>query len=138
MPQHKETIHQFARFFIVGVSNTLVDFAVYLLLTRFIPFFGQGYHIYLANTVSFAAAATWSYYANRNWTFKQAHKATAGEATKFYLSTITAFLLNTAALFTVVHIFIGHDVIGKIVGSLVSMVWNFALNKLWVFKKKSV
>jgi putative flippase GtrA len=134
--KYKETLHQFARFFIIGVSNTLLDFSIYVVLTRFISFFGT--HIYLANTVSFVVASTWSYFANRTWTFKQKEKANAGEATKFYISTITAFILNTLALFTVVHLFRGHDLVGKIIGSGVSMIWNFSLNKLWVFRRKNV
>ena len=134
----KEHILQFARFFVIGVSNTLLDFVVYFALTRLIPYFGVGTHIYIANTLSFITAATWSYFANRTWTFKQQHKANAAEATKFYVSNITAFIFNTATLFTVVHILGGHDAIGKICGSAVSMVCNYALNKLWVFKKKTV
>lgn len=131
---HKETLHQFVRFFFVGLSNTVVDFGVYIGLTRFIPFFAA--YIFVANTVSFSIAATWSYIANRTWTFKQGHRVNVAEATRFYISTITAFLLNTLALFIVVQ-FLGHeyDLLGKILGSAISMVWNFTLNKLWVFKK---
>jgi putative flippase GtrA len=130
----KETVHQFARFFLVGLSNTAIDFGVYLSLTRFIPFFGS--YIYLANTIAFAAAATWSYVANRTWTFKVTTKANPQEATKFYISTITAFILSTLTLYTFVELFQNHDVLGKVAASAVSMVWNFSLNKLWVFNNK--
>lgn len=131
---HKDTVLQFARFFVVGVSNTAVDFSIYIVLTRLVPFFGI--HIYVANIISFICAASWSYFANRTWTFKQTSRVNVGEATKFYTSTVTSFIFNMATLFIAVHILGVYDLIGKLLASAVSMVSNYLLNKFWVFKSK--
>jgi putative flippase GtrA len=130
----RDTIYQFARFFLVGISNTAVDFVVYFSLTRLIPFFGT--YFYIANTLAFIAAATWSYFANRTWTFKQQQKAHISEAARFYTATVLTFALSMLTLYVVVDVFRESDLIGKVLAAGVSMVSNFTLNKLWVFIKK--
>lgn len=129
----RDTVHQFIRFFIVGVSNTAVDFTVYFLLTRTIGFFGE--HILVANTISFITASTWSYFANRTFTFRRKNKASVHEALRFYISNVSAFALSMFTLYSVVHIFGESDILGKILASTVSMIWNFSLSKLWVFSR---
>ncbi|MCC2630790.1 MAG: GtrA family protein [Candidatus Paceibacter sp.] len=129
----RESVYQFVRFSLVGVSNTAVDFTTYLALTRLVPFFGS--FIYIANTLSFIVAATWSYFANRTWTFKQQHKAHVGEAFKFYSATLLTFALSMATLYIVVDVLGEYDLIGKVIAAVVSMISNFTLNKLWVFNK---
>jgi putative flippase GtrA len=129
----KETSYQFIRFILVGISNTAVDFATYLLLTRGVPFFAA--HIYSANTIAFIAAASWSYYANRTWTFKSQTTANLKEAAKFYTVTTSAFLVSLSVFYVLVHGLDMYDIAAKIVTVVVSLVWNFVFNKLWVFNR---
>jgi putative flippase GtrA len=127
----QETVKQFLRFAVVGVSNTLVDFAVYFFLTRTILFFSA--NIYIANVLAFIIAATWSYVANRTWTFKVESPPSAQEALKFYFATASTFLLNMATFYLTISTFGLYDLVAKLVATVVSMVSNFVLNKLWVF-----
>ncbi|MES2437345.1 MAG: GtrA family protein [Patescibacteria group bacterium] len=132
----QQSLHQFVKFGIIGVANTAIDFCAYYILTRYSPLtLLEGDSKYaIAIIIAFAAAATFSYFLNRSWTFKRQERASMGEATKFYISTITALLLSLA-LFAVLRRYIGmHDLVAKIVATLVTIFWNFFLNRLWVFK----
>lgn len=56
------------KFALVGVVNTLIDFAVYALLTTI------GVNYILAQWISYSAGILNSYVMNRKWTFKKKKK----------------------------------------------------------------
>jgi putative flippase GtrA len=127
-----ESMLQFIRFGLVGVANTLIDFAIFIFLTRIVGFSGS--YIYLANTFSFACAATFSLFVNKYWTFGHTHKTTKEEAIKFYTTTTTGFLLGTLILYIFVSRFGIYDLIAKACATVVTVCWNFFLTKFWAFK----
>ncbi len=135
-PGRKEALHQFVKFGIIGVLNTLIDFSVYTFLTRLIPFFGH--YIYVAATISFLCGALFSYFANRTWTFTQKSRPEFREAVKFYISVGTAYLLTIILLYIFVNIFNFYDLYAKIIVTFIILFWNFFMNKFWVFKPKKV
>lgn len=57
------------KFAIVGVANTLIDYGMFTLLTRF-----GGVQVYLANVIGYACGMLNSYVFNRAWTFKAQDK----------------------------------------------------------------
>lgn len=57
------------KFALVGVVNTLIDFAVYALLTTI------GVNYILAQWISYSAGILNSYVMNRKWTFEKKKKA---------------------------------------------------------------
>lgn len=132
---HQRAIHQFVKFGVIGVVNTFIDFAIYYLLTRFT---GLRESIYIANVISFTIAVTFSYFANRTWTFSMAKKAGMGEAVKFYSTAITGFLINISILFIGVHVFGFFDLFAKLIATIIVIMWNFFVNKFWVFKTKQL
>lgn len=131
---HK-TFHQFLRFACIGVANTLIDFLLYYLLTRSVPFFHYETGAkYSANIISFFAGATFSFFANRLWTFKQASPVSMGELTRFYSTNISGVLLNSSILLVGIKLFGVHDLVGKAIATIGTVMWNFTLQKFWVFK----
>lgn len=56
------------KFALVGVVNTLIDFAVYALLTTI------GVNYILAQWISYSAGILNSYVMNRKWTFEKKEK----------------------------------------------------------------
>ena len=126
--------HQFLVFGMIGVVNTAIDFAVYTYLTRTTEIFN--YHTngkYLANVISFAVATTFSYFSNRSWTFRRKRRPSAGEAARFYAATLAGLAVNTGALFLFVTYGEANDLLAKLFATACSLVWNFFLNKTWVF-----
>jgi putative flippase GtrA len=127
-----KAVHQFVKFALIGVVNTLIDFAIYFTLTRYTEFFSQ--NIYVANTIAFVSAATFSYLANRSWAFTVEGKANVTEAVKFYGTAASGFLINMAIFIIGISVFGMFDLLAKVIATLVAILWNFFITKFWVFK----
>jgi len=121
-------VRQFARFLVVGVSNTLISFVVYrLLLAVSMPYA-------VAAPVAFAAGAVNGYVLNRRWTF-DARDTT--RARVLYVG-----LAALGALFTTVFVvlFVRAFGVGKGAAYIVAVppvtVALFLANRLWTFAER--
>lgn len=120
---------QFVKFSLVGSSNTIIDFLVYLLLTRLFNL----YYI-LAAVISFIVAVTWSFFLNRRWTFSHSGKNATSQYIKFFIVNTVVMVLNLSSLFVLVDLFNFYDLIAKLVAAIFLAVLNFSLNRFWTFK----
>lgn len=127
-----ESVHfrQLIKFSIVGAGNTIIDFSVYFLLTRYagIPFL-------LASAISWLLAVTSSFTLNKLWTFRV--KGTLGireQYIKFFLVSVVSLVLSLSILWLLVTEFGIHDLIAKIATIGIVVFWNFFMNKFWTFK----
>jgi len=133
-PAQQEALHQFSTFALIGIGNTIIDFAIYTLLTRHTEIFD--YHTsgrYIGNVISFGVATTFSFYANRTWTFRRKQGPSTGETVRFYTTTISGLFWNTAILFALSSMVGINDLVAKLFATLFSMIWNFFFKKYWVF-----
>src|SRR5438105_14935645 len=64
-PAHTHVVVQFVKFGIVGVSNTLLTFAVYTVLLK-----GFGVWYLAASAIGFGVGTVNSFLLNRRWTFR--------------------------------------------------------------------
>jgi len=130
--QHLEkiplTARQFIKFCMVGVTNTGVDFAIFLLLTRILDF-----HYLIANVFAFLISVTNSYLLNRIFTFKS-KQAKKMEYLTFFSVMIVGLLLAELILSFCVEILHLEDFYGKIAATAVVMFWNFFGSKHFAFK----
>ena len=110
----KKTVWQFIKFSAVGVTNTLVDFIVFWLLTH------AGMNYMLSQVFSYSAGILNSYIWNSKWTFKKERSHS--------LKTVNIFGKAIS---------ISSDLICKIPASVFSAVANFVLTKLFVFNKET-
>lgn len=127
----REAMIQFLKFASTGIANTLIDFVVYLALTRFVPYFEI--HIFIAKAISFLCAATFSFFANRRWTFGRKHAANLAEAVRFYSTVGSGIFINVGIHYTVVQVLHLSDIIGIIAAAGFTVVWGFVFSKFWVF-----
>ena len=128
--ERQHALRQFVKFCIVGVSNVVLDFVVYIILTRF-------FNIYylLANAGSFLVAVTWSFFLNKNWTFR----ARLGENVrekyiKFFAANVVGIIIQTLLFYMFVEKIHMHDLLGKAASIVLVVFWNFTFSKYWVFK----
>ena len=132
MKKYGRTIKQFLQFNIVGLVNTGVDFLVYTLLTELL------YMVYLpAKVISYACGILNSYILNSSWTFKQERRRTQGEIVRFVAVNLVS--LGVSLLVMVLcrnALLIQSDFVCNIIATPVSMVINFAGNKLFVFVRE--
>ena len=124
-------IKQFIRFVVIGALNTLVDFTIYLLLTRSLGL----YYVY-SNLVSVAFAGIIAFFLSKHITFQNKEADHLQQSTKFALVAASVFLLNNTVLFALVHWLNVHDILAKIIATGCVVLWSFGWQRFWVFRVK--
>lgn len=124
-------VKQMTKFGMVGALNTVVDFFIYVILTR-VSFISL--HYLVANFIAFSFAATSSFLLNRMWTFRSLHPHIHIQYVKFLLVALGGLALSESILFISVEYFSSHDVIGKLYAIMITWGWNFGMNKYWTFR----
>lgn len=119
---------QFLKFGIVGVSNTLIFFAVYTLLLKV---FGVWY--VAASGIGFAVGAVNGFLWNRAWTFK-GHVGDALTPVRWFVVQAGGLLLNLG----LVYLFVDGAGLDELVGQAVTIVIvtlvTFFVNRAWTFR----
>lgn len=126
-----ETAGQFARFAVVGTINTMVDFSVYVLLTRFSVFWGS--HLVSAAIVSFSVGVVSSFILNNFWTFRLSGTNWRARIGKFSAVAMGGMLLNAVILYMLISLGM-YDLLAKAIATVLVMGWNFSLQKMWTFR----
>lgn len=126
-----ETAGQFARFAVVGAINTVVDFGVYVVLTRSSVFW-ESYFV-LAAVASFSVAVVSSFILNNFWTFRLRGTHWRTRIVKFFAIATGGMLLNVVILYMLTRTGM-YDLLAKAIATGFVMVWNFALQKMWTFR----
>jgi putative flippase GtrA len=123
---------QFIEFGLVGVTNTIIGYAIYAL------FLWLGAHYIISSVGSFIFSVAWSYMLNSRFVFKKSE----GENRAWWkalLKTYTAYAL-TGLLLANVLLYVWVDVllINKYLAYLINLIFtiplNFILNKYWAFR----
>ena len=130
---------QVAKFALVGVLNTAIDFGILNLLIL-ITGFTAGAGIGIINIPSFTLAILNSYIWNRKWVFENAKQ---GNFFVFVAVTVIGLLINTTVVVVVttwIPPLFGLSPtlwanVAKVFATGFSMVWNFTGYKLVVFKR---
>jgi putative flippase GtrA len=156
------TSGQVARFASVGVMNTVIDYVIFIGLTRIfsIPLD----RVWVAKLVSGSVAMINSFYFNRTWVFNKGNTKHPGQQfARFLISTLVAVYviqLGLVQFFSSEFQFFGkltYEILESIgltslvpsilteaftiktvafgLATVASMTWNFLLYKLWAFKE---
>ncbi|HNZ86258.1 MAG TPA: GtrA family protein [bacterium] len=134
--KYKNLIIQIIKFGIIGLINTVIDFFIYISLTRNCEFFTKYYII--AHISSFFVANMFSFIMNKNLTFQSDNQNIIKKYLSFVSVTIISLLISGACLVVSVHYFGISDILGKILGTILGMIWNFIMYKQKVFKKNKL
>jgi putative flippase GtrA len=121
-------ILQFVKFGIVGVSNTLIAFAVYTLLLK-----GFGVWYVAASGIGFAIGAVNGFLWNRAWTFK-GHVGDALTPVRWFVVQGCGLLLDLALVYVLVDGAGLDKLVGQAVTTAVVTVVTFFVNRAWTFK----
>src|SRR3989339_592789 len=122
--------HELLRFCLVGVVNTVLDFGLYLLLTRLFDFWSG--HLLIAAAVSWCLAVLSSFLLNNFWTFKPGTLRLRNRMSKFVTVALSGGIWNLVLM--AIFIRLGwHDVLAKILATVGVTIWNFTLQKRWTF-----
>jgi len=119
---------QFVKFGIVGVSNTLIAFAVYTLLLKV---FGVWY--VAASGIGFALGAINGFLWNRAWTFK-GHVGDALTPVRWFVVQGCGLLLDLVLVYALVDGAGLDKLVGQALTTMVVTVITFFVNRAWTFK----
>lgn len=112
-------ITKILRFLLVGVGNTLIDFAVFALLNHL------GALPLVANVGAWIVAVTFSYFVNSRWSFQRNEQVAEGKsAARFVVSGAIISLGVSSLAVTQLAQFIGLWP-AKITGTVIATVLNF-------------
>ena len=135
-----ESLMQFVKFGIVGVSNTVISYLLYtfsLLAMRHFGLFGDVDYL-VATVIAFILSVLWSFYWNNKMVFvmEEGQSRNLWKALiKTYISySFTGLFLNSILMVLWVQVFHISEFIAPIINLLISVPVNFIINKFWAFK----
>ena len=123
---------QAVKFGLVGVLNTLIDYAVYSLLVL-IPFFHE--HYLLAQVIGYSCGLINSLGLNKKWTFQQKERLDKGQLVRFVLVNLLALGVSSGLLYLLREGLFMNLYGAKLLATAGSQIVNFVGNKLLVFRK---
>lgn len=146
--ERRETIWQIVKFAIVGVLNTLVDFAVFQALNLLLGW------VYIAQVIGYSCGIVNSYLWNSNWTFRAQRTRSFREMALFVLVNLASLGVSLGVIWlcreafgitnewvagwmpTALAGFIKGDTIDKLIATFFAIAVNYLGNRLFVFNKK--
>ena len=126
----RQTFKEFLQFGLVGVSNTIISYLLYVVTLLLVSKSGVKFDYIIANIVSWLLSVLWSFYWNNKFVFKKEE----GEKRNIW-----------AALFKT---YVSYGFTGLILNNILSVLWVSVLHiskmlapiinlvKLWAFGKK--
>ena len=135
-----ESFMQFVKFGIVGLSNTVISYVIYLvslLLFQKVNLFPKVDYL-ISQVIAFILSVLWSFYWNRRFVFEADNEEVSWikALIKTYISyAFTGLFLNSVLSILWVDVLHISKLIAPIINLLVSVPLNFILNKFWAFKK---
>lgn len=135
-----QTIMQFIKFGIVGASNTVISYVIYvggLMVFKKLNIL-QDYNYLLAQMIAFILSVLWSFYWNNKKVFvpeEGKKRSTWKSLIKTYISySFTGLFLNSILLVVWVNLLGISEFIAPLINLLISVPLNFIINKFWAFK----
>ncbi len=124
-------LKQAAKFGSVGVVNTLLDLALYFVLTRWL---GLGDQPAVAKAISYSVGVLNSFLLNRLWTFRAGGSSWA-TLVPFFLSSLVGLAINTGMLQLCLKTLNLPEIIAIAAATASSLFWNFLVSKFLIFRK---
>lgn len=134
-----ESTLQFIKFCIVGVTNTIVSYLIYIVVLFLLKPFNFWWDYYAGNIISFILSVLWSFYWNNKYVFSDGkeNRNILKSLLKTYASYgFTGFILTNVLSYVWIEIFGISKIIAPLINNLLCVPINFILNKFWAFGKK--
>lgn len=135
-----QSIMQFMKFGVIGVSNTVISYVIYavgLIWLQKMHFLPQ-YDYLFAQIAAFVISVLWSFYWNSKmvFTLEEGEKRSVWKALiKTFISySFTGLFLSSILLFLWVRVLGISEFIAPLINLLLTVPLNFMMNKMWAFK----
>ncbi|MEY8326733.1 GtrA family protein [Lachnospiraceae bacterium 54-11] len=123
-------IHQFIKFGMVGVSNTIISYIVYMILITF------GAHYLIGSIVGFVASVINAYYWNNKYVFSGESQLWWKVLIKLFLTYAgTGLVLHNILLIFWTDVLRIEKIWGPVINLFITVPINYLGNKYWAFRK---
>ena len=126
-------IGRFIRFGLVGLSGVFIDMPIFWVLVRVA-------HVYdlIAILPAYAAATVWNFTFNDRWTFRDRREnSLLARAGKFGLVSLLPLAYRMATYWPLTRMSGQTKLLAYAIAIVVGMLWNFGVNFLWTWRKRS-
>ena len=133
----KDSFIQFIKFGIVGLSNTVIGYGIYVISLYVFRKFSlfANIDIYVAQFIMFLLSVLWSFYWNKKKVFVKSRESIFKSLVKTYITYgFTTFLLSEVLLVLWVRVFNINEYIAPIFSLIITVPLNFIIQKFWVFR----
>lgn len=121
---------QMVKYLMVGGSAFVLDFGLLWLLKS-----GLGAPAWLAAVVAFAVSTAWSFFLQRRYTFSgDMH---VGHSAVRYGILLAVNMVLTAGIVELFDRVFDLYLVGKVVSTALTTLWNFPIMKYWVYPQSS-
>lgn len=138
----KSLIIQFIKFGIVGVSNTVLSYVLYMVFLKLFEQYAlfPAYDYLLSSIMTFFICIAWSFYWNNRFTFRQEDGERRNHRRAFiktaFSYALTGLLLHNILLYIWIEVMGIAKIAAPLINLIVTVPLNFLLNKFWAFKTK--
>lgn len=129
--KNKEVIN----YLIFGFLTTMINLAVYFILTVSVLDARNSLELQIANVVAWIVAVIFAYITNRKFVFASKNSNKFKELGSFFLARVVTLLVDMILMYLGVNILNFNDKIIKVISQVIVIVSNYILSKLFVFKK---
>ena len=127
----KDVPTQFIKFAFVGATGTLISLSILYCLTEFFNF-----QYWMALPIGYFIGITNNFLLNRKFTFQPIEKPLLTQYIEYLVSMLFGLLGYTLSTILLTEIFMIWYFLSAVLSVGVSTIIDFALSKIWVFKKE--
>ena len=134
-----EWLAQFVKFGLIGVTNTLLSYGIYIFVIWILTPFNISFDYIIGSVLGFILSVLWSFFWNNKLVFNEgAEKRNILKSLlKTYLSyAATGLVLANILLYVFVDVLGIHKSVAPFISLLITVPLNFILNKYWAFRKE--
>ncbi|MBR4914700.1 MAG: GtrA family protein [Clostridiales bacterium] len=134
-----EWLTQFVKFGLIGVTNTLLSYGIYMLVIWILKPYNIAFDYIIGSVLGFIISVLWSFYWNNKLVFTEGSEKRniLKSLLKTYLSyAATGIVLANVLLYIFVDLMGISKAVAPFLGLLITVPLNFVLNKYWAFRKE--
>lgn len=133
LDKHTKIFQQLAKFVIVGVINTAINWTIFALALRFLPIPDEVMKSVVASAIAFCLATIFNFWASTTWVFETTNKKSRKRLfIEFAVMNGIAFLLFDEAMLAWLVSSGWQPMLAKVLTTVCGMVFNFVTRKIFL------
>ena len=139
LDKYRATFQQLAKFFVVGVTNTAINWTIFAIALAILPIPDEVTKSVIASAIAFAISTIFNFWASVTWVFNTTGKKSRRRLfIEFAIFNGIAFLIFDEALLAWLVSMNWHPMIAKIVTTAFGMVFIFITRKIFLEEDNAI